>query len=207
MIEELVYKICTVIGEDPDKKIKRPIRGLPGITVFSLIEALLVAGTLNKAAEYLGYTTNPVKQAIKEVLIPTFSTRHKEYGSGGGLTPWKYELLKCINYKCCGQCNRILPHSEYYSNTSRIVDGLASFCKSCNIAASKSHKYYIVQRTPSWSELDLIAEFYRNCPIGYHVDHILPLRGNNVSGLHVLSNLQYLSATENMKKGNKFSIE
>ena len=58
--------------------------------------------------------------------------------------------------------------------------------------------------TPPWSEHKKIAQIYANRPPGHHVDHIIPLRGKNVSGLHVLANLQYLPADENIRKGNKF---
>lgn len=59
-------------------------------------------------------------------------------------------------------------------------------------------------RVPLWSEQEAIKEFYRLCPVGYEVDHIVPLLGKSVSGLHVLANLQYLPKAENRAKGNKF---
>lgn len=57
---------------------------------------------------------------------------------------------------------------------------------------------------PIWANLEKIKDFYRFCPVGYEVDHIIPLRGKYVSGLHVEGNLQYLSKTENRSKSNKF---
>lgn len=71
---------------------------------------------------------------------------------------------------------------------------------------AKTAKYRAtkLQQTPKWADLKAIEEFYKNCPEGYHVDHIIPLQGKNVRGLHVLDNLQYLPAIENFRKNNHF---
>lgn len=62
-----------------------------------------------------------------------------------------------------------------------------------------------LKATPSWADITGIELFYMMCPEGYHVDHIVPLQGKNVSGLHCLANLQYLPAQENLRKYNKFN--
>lgn len=71
------------------------------------------------------------------------------------------------------------------------------------LAYQYSRKKRVKQATPSWVDLEEIRQIYLNCPQGHHVDHIVPINGKEVSGLHVPWNLQYLSAIENLKKGNR----
>lgn len=65
----------------------------------------------------------------------------------------------------------------------------------------------LLQRTPKWLtkvQLKQIENFYINCPKGMVVDHIYPLQGKYVSGLHHPDNLQYLTLTENSIKQNRY---
>jgi hypothetical protein len=73
-----------------------------------------------------------------------------------------------------------------------------------------------LQRTPKWltnEELALIQGLYlqaneltKSTGINHHVDHIIPLQGELVSGLHVYENLRVIPAVENLKKSNKHDI-
>lgn len=65
-----------------------------------------------------------------------------------------------------------------------------------------------LQATPPWLTAEHKAqmrEMYRTRPQGHEVDHIVPLQGENVCGLHVPWNLQHLPMLENRKKGRSFS--
>lgn len=73
----------------------------------------------------------------------------------------------------------------------------------CKAISSKARAARM-QRVPSWFEEQEIKNFYAACPEGYEVDHIYPLQGKKVSGLHVLGNLQYLPMSENRSKHNRF---
>ena len=73
--------------------------------------------------------------------------------------------------------------------------------------ASKLH------RTPSWADLKKIVLVYieaayltKETGVKYVVDHIIPLQGKLVSGLHVDNNLQVITQKENNIKKNKYNI-
>lgn len=76
-----------------------------------------------------------------------------------------------------------------------------------NTAYARAYNLRKQQRTPAWSERRAILDFYFLCPPDHEVDHIIPLKGRLVSGLHVLANLQYLTTSENCAKSNYFDPE
>jgi hypothetical protein len=75
-----------------------------------------------------------------------------------------------------------------------------------NRAQNMRRKAAKLHRTPSWVDREAVNQIYKDCPAGLTVDHIIPLQGKTVSGLHVPWNLQYLTASENSRKGNKCEL-
>lgn len=90
--------------------------------------------------------------------------------------------------------------------------GLLWACKNPDKACANSMKRKAAKRnrTPSWANMSKIAEFYtlannltKTTGIKHVVDHIVPLQGVYVSGLHVENNLQVITALANASKGNR----
>lgn len=80
-----------------------------------------------------------------------------------------------------------------------------------NAHAATKRRAVKLQATPSWANDQLIAAYYMEAKrleeltgIKFHVDHIIPLQGALVSGLHVETNLQLLTAHDNQSKNNAF---
>lgn len=101
------------------------------------------------------------------------------------------------------------------------TDHLARYRKdwySCNkptqLSRVKLRKNSLLNRTPAWlteSQKEEISYMYwlakdLRAVSGedYHVDHIIPLNGKNVSGFHAPENLQILPAKLNLSKGNSY---
>lgn len=88
---------------------------------------------------------------------------------------------------------------------SSLNPGKDNACKAINKQARN-------KRIPIWINSDdrwMIQEAYHLAKVrtdkfgfAWHVDHVLPLNGKNVSGLHVPENLQVIPWIENLRKSN-----
>lgn len=107
--------------------------------------------------------------------------------------------------------------AKYYKNN---IDRIREYTKKWrienpdkNTAKSSKRRASKIKATPKWltkQQLAEIANIYKQAKqleketgLKYHVDHIIPLKGKDVCGLHVPWNLQVLKAEENIRKGNK----
>lgn len=78
-----------------------------------------------------------------------------------------------------------------------------------DIFKSNKRRAAKLKATPAWADLDKIAIVYQKAKwlesvtgLKYHVDHVIPLQGKNVCGLHIWENLQILEASINLQKHN-----
>lgn len=127
--------------------------------------------------------------------------------------------------KKCTKCKEEKALTEFYM-AKRYRLGVMAQCKACHYTSMKANRAANIERArqydrdayttgkamckklrdrmPRWADKAAILRFYDARPPAYQVDHIIPLNGETVSGLHVLANLQYLTPSENRSKGNKW---
>lgn len=129
----------------------------------------------------------------------------------------------------CAKCGNEKQESHKHPRTA---NGVQLRCRPCRLAQARKYqrtwkkqnpglntayenkrRTSKMHRTPKWlgdEQLNAIAQFYIDAEYltnytktQFEVDHVVPLQGKLVSGLHVPWNLQILTATENQCKGNK----
>ena len=157
--------------------------------------------------------------AACNVEKPKLDFRNKKH-TKDGLHPW------CI--LCCREYGRqhYRDNKQKYidkanqwvkENHSRRLEIQASHKKNNRAAATADTAMYRAakdQRTPNWlTEFDYIhikclyqvaAMRTRESGEPWHVDHVIPLRGKNVSGLHVPANMQVIRGEDNVRKNNVY---
>lgn len=105
---------------------------------------------------------------------------------------------------------------EWVNNNKAKSNAIKKRYKAAKIKADPTHgNKENPWNNPEWLEFNNLAiqEFYDKAQelsvltgLVYHVDHIIPLQGKLVCGLHVYNNLQVLLSTDNISKKNKFDI-
>ena len=110
--------------------------------------------------------------------------------------------------------------ANYREKNRERINAYSRECIKSNRVSSTLHtatyRSAKLQRTPAWlTEFDLLKikclyqlAAMRNRESGYtwDVDHIIPLKGKLVSGLHVPDNLRVIPARENKRKLNKYEV-
>lgn len=149
--------------------------------------------------------------------IPLF---HKQTAMKDGLAAQCKECAKVYQQtyaKINKQKIRIYQQQKYEANKAAILASVKRYAqknKGKINARNKKHKLGQQQRTPSWLNslhFKQIETFYiaaikltKELGIAFEVDHIVPLHGKNVCGLHVPWNLQVITKTQNIRKSNVF---
>lgn len=86
----------------------------------------------------------------------------------------------------------------------------AEFKRGRKAASKRLHEARKYEARPRWADVDAIASIYAECAritrvsgVPHEVDHIIPLLGRGVCGLHVEANLRIVPRHVNRRKSNK----
>jgi hypothetical protein len=131
--------------------------------------------------------------------------------------PEKYKQLGKEQYAKRQDANQTYAAEYRAANKQQVVESKKRYAienrGKINTLVAK-RKAAKLQRTPAWQSEDdlwmieqaheLAALRTRLFGFPWHVDHVLPLQGKRVSGLHTPYNMQVIPGAENIRKGNRF---
>jgi hypothetical protein len=126
---------------------------------------------------------------------------------------WNRENKEKLNIASKNYYHRNKDTQEFKDNNSRKTREWHKNNPSKVLEQSSRKRASKLKRIPSWlTNVDLFemqciyvyAKSLNNVGLNYHVDHIIPLRGKQISGLHIATNLQVIPATDNLIKSNTF---
>ena len=110
--------------------------------------------------------------------------------------------------------NKDYYHARYQNNKELYLSWLKEWSLRNPAAAkqrSRQRRIRSKHAFVNWANKDSINAIYAMSKfltsvvgVQYHVDHIIPLQGKLVSGLHVENNLSIVRADYNLSKGNKY---
>lgn len=123
-----------------------------------------------------------------------------------------------LAYYYANKAARSVAMAKWYLDNKEIVGANVAAYRAAHpgfVAAKQAkRRAQELRATPAWADLDAIKRIYakaarlsRETGIPHHVDHIIPLQGRLVCGLHIEGNLQILPAADNISKSNKFETE
>lgn len=162
---------------------------------------------------------HPSCKACKKVSHKKYRKANKEYLTTKAKiyreNNKEHTLVYAKEYNIKNKDKISIYHKErYQENKEEIVIRNKKYRQNnpdkCNAKRAK-YRASKLQRTVPYANQAKIQAFYTEAQrltnetgIPHHVDHIIPLQGEIISGLHVETNLQVITASDNCSKGNKF---
>lgn len=138
-----------------------------------------------------------VVQRLRKVNNTKFKERRPEYFA----TWWKENADKASRYG-----------KQAYAKRARHTWRLNN--KGHTNFLTRTRQAHVRRATPDWANVCAIKEMYvlaakltLESGVEHHVDHIIPLRGSQVCGLHTPDNLQVITKEHNLLKGNKYESD